>query len=180
MKKKLVIALTVLFAFLLMLGNTAAFAAAGNAAPPVSTPAPKATNKYGTRESRLAFLQEIKPLLEEIAFNRLQLKSFDNALITARQSAQAHIKALRANVKNVTAARLAKLSDLLLQIKQVHVHFTAGDGGIGQQLKNLRSGRLGKDYDAIKLAYANISSIQQQRIDNLQKLIDLYNQIAAV
>ena len=181
MKKRISIILSFVFAFALLLGGTAAFAQSYASAPP--TGSPSATTKPSKLEKvaeRLAFLKEIQPTLSEIATNRQQVKTLQSNLVAAKQTALKHIEALKADLSKVTPEQLAKISDLVAQVKNVRIDFNSSNTDMAKQIHTLRGNRRTRDYEALKAAYQNVIHVQQERIDNFNKLIGLYNQISLV
>ncbi len=183
MKKSFFVILAFVFAFSLLFGSLTALAEPLSV-PPVSTPkptkTPKATSNPDIIAQRLAFLKEVQPLLDEIASNRRQIKTLQADLVTARQLALAHIDALKADVAKVSADRLTKISDFVAQVNQIRIDFGNSNIKMLKEKQILRGNLKSKNYAALKAAYQNIIRVQENRIDNLEKLIDLFNKISVV
>jgi len=169
MKKKLSLAFAILFAFTLITGSVA-FAAPGD----------KVQEKIDKAQQRLVFLQEIKPLIEEIANNRQQIKSLNSQLKTAHSEAKSHINALKANLSSLTSEQLTKIETLTQELKKCREDLKATSPKMINDRQTIRSERKTRNYDALKAAYENVSSIQKSRITLLNKLIDLNKQIAQI
>ena len=184
MKKRFFIIVAVLFAFSLLFGSFASFAEPLTVVPPISTPkptkTPKATTKPNKAAERIAFLKEIQPIIDEIASNRKQIKALQDDLDTARQLALAHIDALKADIANVSAERLTKISDFVAQVNQIRIDFGDSNPKMLKEKQILRGNLKSKNYVAIKAAMQNVIRVQNGRIDNLKKLIDLFNIISVV
>ncbi len=180
MKKKIAVLISILFALSLTFMASAAMAQSFN--PPKSTPSTTAKpgKAKGKAAERLAFITEIQPLLDEIVTNRQQIKTLQNNLVTAKQAALKHIDVLKTDLSKVTAEQLAKISDLIAQVKAVRIDFNASNTDMGKEIHKLRGNRNSRKYDALKTAYENIIQVQEERIDSFKKLISLYNQISLI
>ncbi|MEZ4358488.1 MAG: hypothetical protein R2876_07770 [Eubacteriales bacterium] len=167
MKKRIAIILSVVFIFTVFTGSVA-YAANGNNS--------SSTTSNGMK-TRSQYIEEIKPLVNEIVANKEQIKSLTRELNTVRQQAQVCIENYKEDIDSVTEEQIQEMQRIMSQIKECNTTLKNSNASMEKNRQNLRTMKQNKNYEAIKTAYKNIISIQEQRIERIQKLIELNKEI---
>ncbi len=175
MKKKLAIILIVAFAFTLF-GATVAYAAPNDN----GNQGGNMQDRIDKAQERLAFLEEIQPLIQQMTQNRGQIKSLKTQLREQIKLAKAHIDGLKGDIDNVTDEQLAQLTQLKTQLQQCRVDLAQTNPTMTQQRQQIRTARRNRNYDTIKAAYGKVISAQQQRMETLRQMIQLNEQICQI
>lgn len=166
MKKRIAIVLSVIFIFTIFTGSVA-YAANGN----------NTDNTSNGIKTRSEYINEIKPLVDEIVANRAEIKSLKTELVQVRQKTKSYIKGLKAEVGSITQEQIEKLQGILSEIKECRTTLIGTDTLMIRHRDSLRSTIRSRNYEAIKTAYQNIITVQQKRIEQIKKLIQLNKEI---
>lgn len=178
MKKKLAILLVAVFAFSLCFASVA-YAAPGPGGNGDNTGGNLEDRIQHTQE-RLGFLETIQPLVQEMVQNRGEIKSLSTQLREQVQLAKEHLQALRGDIDNVTPEQLQELEQLRTQLFECRRDLVATNANMSQLRNRIRNGRQNRNYEDIENAYNGVIGIQQQRMDTLQKMIQLNQQICQI
>jgi hypothetical protein len=169
MKRKIAVIIAVVLTVAMMTG-TVAYAANGNGID----------NAISKAQERLDFLNKIKPLLDDIAANRDQIASLRTQLKEQRQLAKAHIAELKSNVSTITDEQIQAIQSIKAQIKEARAALKATNATMVQARQAMRAARKAMNYDDFLTASNSVINLQNTRIEQLNKLIDLNKQIQAV
>ncbi len=163
MKKRIAIISAVVFALTLFTGT---IAYAGNFADKVQT--------------RIDRLEKVRPLLQEVVANRTEIKSLNTKLRAEHLNAKANIKKLLGDVGSITNEQIEEIQSLAADIRGCRNALAATNPQMVQYRQELRTARRSRDYAGIEKAYGNIIGVQEARITQINKLIELNQKIAAL
>jgi hypothetical protein len=169
MKRKIGLIIAVVLTVAL-LTSTVAFAGNGN----------NLGNALAKAQDRLEFLNKIKPLVEQMSSNMTKVVSLRAELKNQNLAAKTHIAELKSNIGSLTAEQIKTLQSIISQIKTERAALKATNPQMVTAKQALRAARKAKSYDDYLAAYNTVVSLQQTRMDQLSKLIDLNKQIQAV
>ncbi len=170
MKAKRILTLTLAAVIALSLFTATAFAAGGERAD-------KAAQRA---QERAEHMLQIQPLIDEVIANRAELAALKVELATQRATAAAHLAELKANLDGVTDEQLAEAQRIKAETKACRDGLKATNATMSQNRQQLKTARRGRDYDGVEAAYNGIITCQHERIRNIQQLIELNKQAAAI
>ena len=166
MKKKLTLMIAVVLAVTLFTG-TVALAGNGNNAP-------------GMTQDRLQYMDQIRDQIEEVLANRSQIAALRGQLVELREQTRDHLQELKNNPDGVTDTQLEAAQSIADQIKAAREAMNATNGDMRQTRQELRTARRNRDYEGMITAYNAVIKVQEQRIQQLQKLVELHKQAIAL
>lgn len=131
--------------------------------------------KEALKQKRLAAKElkaQLQPLLTEIKENRIQILRLKADVLEARIKAVAHIKELKKNKDQLTAAQIDELKNALETLKQSKIGFGDTKGDVRAKSQEYKAARPSKDTAKMEEALKGIITVQKQRIELLQKSLD--------
>lgn len=127
-----------------------------------------------------ARLVEIAPLQEKIRTNRTEVVTLKASVSTAYNKAKVHIKGLLKNKDNLTPTQIESIKESLNVIKQDKESLAGTIGKIQKETLELKTARSENNFAEVTNSLNSIITVQNTRIEDLQRIIDDLNKAAAL
>ena len=127
-----------------------------------------------------AKLAEIAPLQEKIRTNRTKIISQKSEAKDAYSKAKSHIKELIKNKDRLTPAQIESLKEALNVIQHDKQSIAGTIGEIQKETLDLRVAKRDKNFEEVINSLNSIITVQNTRIENLQRIIVDLNKAAAL
>lgn len=173
MNKRIAVVLAIVLTLSLLMA-TVAYAGSGDSQP---------TNN-GQPSDRAAqrnqFLEQVKPLVQEIKANREQIKTMRTEFKALRQQVKEHLGNLKQNSEALTDEQIQLLKNLKTQLRDRKDALIGTNINMSQERLTLRQMRRARNYEAVLTAYGNIITIQKERMEQLSNMKTICQQILAI
>ncbi len=169
MKRKIAVIISVVLVLSLITG-TVAYAGNGNGSGDTADKG----------QERQKFLEQLSPLIQQIKANREQIQALHTELIEVHQQARAHVAELRENTDEVTDEQLDELKGLVKQLRDCRNDLVDTNPDMVRERLRLRNMKRSRNYEEILAAYGSVIRLQEQRMEQMQKMIQINEQIIEV
>ena len=137
----------------------------------------KITQPVADNKAKLA---EIAPLQEKLRTNRTKILSQKAEARDAYNKAKSHIKELIKNKDNLTPEQIESLKETLKVIQQDKQSLAGTIGEIQKETLDLRVAKREKNFEEVINSLNRIITVQNTRIEDLQRIIADLNKAASM
>lgn len=179
MKKKIAIVLTIVLTLSLLMA-TVAYAEPGDSQPTDNGQPSAPAQPSNKAAERLQFLEQVKPLLQEIKANHEQIKTMRAEFKALRQQVKELLRNLKQNPEALTDEQIQQLKSLKTQLHDHREVLRGTNANMVQQRQTLRQMRRARNYEGVLAAYGNVVTLQNERMQQLSKMKEICQQILAI